>query len=74
MHRIFKDPSVRKIIVDLHAAAHERHRAAVIHFAVGTMAATSTFVAGIEILGLGAIMWRLTNLVLLAPLLSALQP
>jgi hypothetical protein len=74
MRRTLNNPSVGEILNGLREAAHERHRVAVIQLAVGTMAATSTLVAGIEILGLGALVWRLTNLILLAPLLTALQP
>jgi hypothetical protein len=72
MRRTLNNPSVREILNDLRETANERHRAAVVNVAIGTMAATSTLFAGAEILSLGALIWRLTDLILLAPLFSAL--
>jgi len=72
MRWIFDDPAVRKIRHELREGASERRRAFVAKLAIGVGAATATFIAGVEILNLGAIVLRLGDLVMFAPLASAL--
>lgn len=71
---IFDDPIVRKIKLELRDGARNRRRAVLAKIVVGTGAATFTFFAGVEVLDLGAILWRVTDLYLFAPLASALTP
>ena len=68
----FEDPVARKIRLDLRDGRHERRREAWASLVVGAGAAASTFLAGVKILDLGAVLWRLTDLAFLAPVMSAL--
>jgi len=71
MRWIFEDPAVRKIRHGLREGTQERRHAAAMKVAVGTVAATATFYAGVEVLGLGGLVWRIADLTLFSPLASA---